>query len=160
MDNGIFLLLGSNQGDSRRNLSLAAGKIRESAGKIIRASSIYKTQPWGVTDQPDFYNQVLQIASAYSPEVLLQKLLAIETVMGRVRIEKWGPRIIDIDLLFYGSQVMHSATLELPHPGVPERRFTLLPLAEIAGEFVHPVIKKTIDALLKECRDGLDVQQV
>jgi 2-amino-4-hydroxy-6-hydroxymethyldihydropteridine diphosphokinase len=160
MNKGIFLLLGSNQGRPVENLALASEKIEKDAGKVMCRSSVYKSAAWGIEDQPDFYNQVLEIDSPYSPEALLEKLLDIEKGMGRIRLRKWGPRLIDIDLLFYGQQVRTTAALQLPHPGIPERRFTLLPLAEIAAEFVHPVSGKTIATLLGECKDLLRVEKV
>ena len=160
MNYGIFLLLGSNQGERSRNLGEAAGRIEKAAGKILARSALYKTAAWGLEDQPDFYNQVLELGSVFPPEVLLRKLQAIELEMGRVRIEKWGPRIIDIDILFYGDEVIDTPVLRLPHPGIPLRRFTLDPLAEIAPELRHPVLGKTMRELLEECEDPLRVQMV
>jgi len=160
MNNDIFLLLGSNQGKPVDHLAAAAEKIEEDAGKILARSSVYKTAAWGIREQPDFYNQVLQITSNYSPEVLLEKLLGIEQAIGRVRLQKWGPRIIDIDLLFYGQEVRNTTSLQLPHPGIPQRKFTLLPLAEITPDLRHPVSKKSIATLLAECTDTLSVEKI
>jgi len=156
----VFLLLGSNQGNSVGNLAIAREMIGQQAGKILMVSSLYKSAAWGKSEQPDFYNQVLEITSALPPETLLEKLLDIELQMGRIRIEKWGPRLIDIDLLFYGDEIRNTVALHLPHPGIPERKFTLLPLTEIAPGFVHPVIKKTITTLLAECHDPLMVEKL
>lgn len=157
MNDGIFLLLGSNQGDTLHNLAEAARRIGEEAGTIVARSSIYRTAAWGVPDQPDFHNQVLEIRSKYAPALLLEKLLAIEEEMGRVRGKKWGPRVIDIDILFFGRQVVNTDTLRIPHPGIPGRRFTLVPLAEIAPGLLHPLLHKTITTLLEECTDSLTV---
>jgi len=160
MNQGIFLLLGSNEGDRARNLAVAAESIEKDAGIILSRSSLYQSAAWGLEQQPDFYNQVLEIASPLSPETLLRKTQEIEHAMGRVRIERWGPRLIDIDLLFYGNQIRNTPALTLPHPGIPERRFTLVPLAEIAPNLVHPVLMKTVATLLKECEDKLRVEVV
>jgi 2-amino-4-hydroxy-6-hydroxymethyldihydropteridine diphosphokinase len=160
MNQDIFLLLGSNEGDAPRNLSLAAENIETSTGIILSRSSLYRSAAWGLEQQPDFYNQVLEVASPHSPETLLRKVLDIELAMGRVRIERWGPRLIDIDILFYGQQILSSPALTLPHPGIAQRKFTLVPLAEIAPNLVHPVLKKTMATLLKECEDTLRVELV
>jgi 2-amino-4-hydroxy-6-hydroxymethyldihydropteridine diphosphokinase len=160
MNQDIFLLLGSNEGDAPRNLSLAAENIETSTGIILSRSSLYRSAAWGLEQQPDFYNQVLELASPHSPETLLRKVLDIELAMGRVRIERWGPRLIDIDILFYGQQILSSPALTLPHPGIAQRKFTLVPLAEIAPNLVHPVLMKTMATLLKECEDTLRVELV
>ena len=155
MNNGIFLLLGSNEGDAAEDLRIAREKIEVAAGKIRARSSLYRSAAWGLTQQPDFLNQVLEIASALAPEALLETILGIEMSMGRVRKQKWGPRLIDIDLLFYGNEIRSTDALVLPHPGIPERKFTLLPLSEIAPDLVHPLLQKTVIELLRECNDPL-----
>src|SRR5690349_22735984 len=144
MNNGIFLLLGTNLGDRMANLSAARDYIQQNAGTIIKQSSIYKTAAWGKTDQPDFYNQAVVLDTALSPHELLDTVLGIENVMGRKREEKWGARLIDIDILFYGEMVVTKPQLTIPHPGIPHRRFVLQPMAEIAGEFIHPELRKTV----------------
>ena len=160
MKKGVFLLLGSNQGDPMTRLAEAATKIAEIAGKIRAASAVYRTEAWGLQHQPDFYNQVLWIETSHTSQTLLNELLAIEESMGRVRLQKWGPRIIDIDLLFYDQQVIDVPGLQLPHPGIPHRKFTLLPLSEVAPDFIHPVSGKNIRTLLEECTDPLRVEKV
>jgi 2-amino-4-hydroxy-6-hydroxymethyldihydropteridine diphosphokinase len=160
MKNGIFLLLGTNQGDRGKNLTAAKQRIEEHAGRTVRFSSAYKTAAWGNHEQPEFYNQVIEIQTTLSPHQLLAGVLAIELEMGRKRLEKWGPRIIDIDILFFNQQVIDTATLTLPHPRIPDRRFTLVPLAEIAPGFYHPVLQKNVTTLLEECQDDLPVVRV
>ena len=159
MNRGIFLLLGSNQGHPSAMLAEAAERIGKETGRIVARSDVYRSAAWGMQDQPDFYNQVLQTESPLDADDLLKKLLAIERAMGRVRAEKWGPRIIDIDILFYGEQVVNTSSLTVPHPGIADRKFTLLPLSQIAPDLVHPVLKKTIATLLRECPDPLDVNR-
>jgi 2-amino-4-hydroxy-6-hydroxymethyldihydropteridine diphosphokinase len=158
MNNGIFLLLGTNLGDRMANLSMARDYIQQNAGTIIKQSSIYKTAAWGKTDQPDFYNQAVVLDTALSPHELLDTVLGIENIMGRKREEKWGARLIDIDILFYGEMVVTTPQLAIPHPGIPNRRFVLHPMAEIAGEFIHPELRKTVGTLLKECSDHSAVE--
>ena len=156
----VFLLLGTNLGDRLQNLSAALQHIDARVGPLVRKSSVYSTAAWGHTDQPDFYNQVVETLPRLQAEALLQEVLNIERDMGRVRIKKWGERLIDIDVLFFGNLHIQGETLTVPHPQIPNRRFTLTPLAEIAGTMVHPVLNKTIDTLLKECTDPLPVTRL
>ena len=156
----IFLLLGSNQNDPLRQLKLAQTEINLIAEGEKGVSSIYRTAPWGITNQPEFYNQVLIIDSSLGPSALLAKLQAIEKKLGRIREEKWGPRIIDIDVLFYSDKIIETESLQIPHPGIPDRRFTLEPLNEIAPDFLHPVLKKKISTLLTECNDQSYVEKL
>jgi 2-amino-4-hydroxy-6-hydroxymethyldihydropteridine diphosphokinase len=154
----IFLLLGSNLGDRLQTISRAKRSIEALAGKIIKQSSPYQTEAWGNTDQDSFLNQVLEINSKHTPQVLLSLLLRVEAELGRERKEKWGPRTIDIDILFFGNTIMATPDLIIPHPAIADRRFTLIPLAEIAPDFVHPTLKKNCRQLLDECKDMLEVK--
>jgi len=154
MEGGIFLLLGSNLGDKLSNLEEAKNRI----GSVIRSSSVYATGAWGKTEQPEFLNQVIEIKSHLSPQELLQKILDIEIAMGRVRIEKWGSRSIDIDILFYKNQVIDEANLKVPHPEIRNRRFTLEPLNELAPDLI--IQDKTVHQLLEECKDPLPVKRL
>ena len=160
MNTNIFLLLGTNLGDRLDNLSIARAEIEVHVGKIIRASSIYRTAAWGKMDQPDFYNQVVCIESILNAQSILENILNIEKRMGRERLEKWGARVIDIDLLFIGDIQIDTLTLQVPHPEIPNRRFTLVPIAEIAHDFIHPSKQKRISELLDECPDHLPVEKV
>lgn len=159
MNEPIFILLGSNVGDCQANLLNARHEISRSIGKIITTSSVYKTAPWGNTHQPDFFNQVIGIDSTLSPDELLEGIQKIEKRLGRKREVKWGPRIIDIDILLWGARTMKTPRLTIPHPELPHRRFALLPLTEIAPEFLHPGEKKTIRELLEASTDPLKVEK-
>jgi 2-amino-4-hydroxy-6-hydroxymethyldihydropteridine diphosphokinase len=153
----LILLLGSNQGNSRALLRKAIDLLQFRIGKIETASSVYSTKAWGETDQPDFLNQVVVMPYTGTAINALEIVLNIEHEMGRVRFKKWGARIIDIDLLYYGDQVHHTSKLTLPHAALHLRRFTLVPLAEVLPDFIHPVLNKTQQQLLDECADRLEV---
>ena len=157
MKNGIFLLLGSNLGNRLVNLEFAKDHIAEDDIDIQLVSSIYSTKPWGVEDQPDFLNQVILIKTNHSPQALLAILLEIEQLAGRKRIEKWGPRQLDIDILFYNDEIVDTVELTIPHPELHLRRFTLVPLNEIASKLIHPVLKRNIAELLTDCPDKTQV---
>jgi len=158
--NTAFLLTGGNLGDRFQNLELAYKQIHQTCGQVSSASSIYKTAPWGVSEQPDFYNQALELQTFLAPDALMLALLSIEEKMGRKRAVKMGPRIIDIDILLMNDMIFNSSILTIPHPHLQERRFALTPLAEIAANVVHPVFKKTINELLHECTDTLAVYKI
>ncbi len=154
-----YLLIGGNLGNRSAYLQDARNRIEKDCGPIRHCSAIYQTAAWGLKDQPDFYNQALAVDTKLDAGDLMKQLLHIEETMGRTRLEKMGPRIIDLDILLIDDQVISSALLTLPHPALPERRFALLPLCEIAPDLLHPVLHKTIQQLLAECRDELDVQK-
>jgi 2-amino-4-hydroxy-6-hydroxymethyldihydropteridine diphosphokinase len=156
----VFLLLGSNLGDRKSNLEKASRLIEKQIGIIRQRSSLYETKPWGKADQPDFINQVLLLTSKYTPEQVLKTALTIEQELGRVRNEPWGARLIDIDLLYVENQILNSTNLTLPHPGIAQRRFVLEPLAEIAPDFIHPLLHKSHQQLLTACADPLTVQKI
>ncbi len=156
----VFLLLGSNLGDRPQVLEAAREAIGEQAGSIVSQSAVYETAPWGITDQPAFLNQVIEISTTLLPEDLLRIILNIEHDLGRVRYERWGARVIDIDILYFGQTVMDSARLTLPHPRIQDRRFVLAPLAEIAPGFLHPLLQKTSSKLLEECPDTSAVSKI
>lgn len=160
MNHPIYLLLGSNLGDNAAHLANARQLIQSACGPLLKASALYRTAAWGVTDQPDFLNQALLIQSALTPQALLQTILLIEQDIGRVRLQKWGARTIDIDIIFFDSLVVNSPELSIPHPEVQNRRFVLTPLAEIAGNVLHPVLKKTVNELLLTCPDTSPVEKV
>ena len=157
---GIYLLLGTNLGEREKNLAHAK-KLAEAAGiHVIHESSVYETAAWGIEDQPGFLNQVVEVETELSPLSLLEKLLAIEQEMGRVRKVKWGERLIDLDILYYNNEQMESERLNVPHPGIPDRRFTLVPLVELAADEIHPVLNKSQIELLEVCPDVLKVKKV
>lgn len=154
----IFLHTGSNLGDRGAHLKKAIEMIEVEIGPIEKASKVYRTKAWGLADQPDFLNQALEVKTVLSPMELLDKVLAIEEHMGRKRIKKWGQRLIDIDILFYGDIVLKSERLTIPHPYLHHRNFVLIPLLEIAPDFVHPGFKLSIEALSSRSEDSLGVE--
>lgn len=155
--NKAFLLIGGNSGDRKLNLALAVELITAKAGNILQQSHIYETAAWGITDQNAFLNQALFIETTLQPTELIDVLLDIEVSMGRIRTVKYGPRLIDLDIIYYNEEVIQTETLIIPHPAMQERRFVLVPLAEIAPSFMHPVLNKNNQQLLDGCPDKLEV---
>jgi 2-amino-4-hydroxy-6-hydroxymethyldihydropteridine diphosphokinase len=155
----VYLLLGSNLGDKQMFLRQAAVYIEEQIGAIVQQSSIYVTQSWGKTDAPDYLNQVLLVETQMQPDEVLTTVLNIELLLGRERREIWGSRTMDIDILFYDEAVISKRNLTIPHPHLHSRRFTLEPLAEIAPELLHPVLRKTVNELKSLLKDNLQVKK-
>lgn len=155
-----FLLLGSNLGDRRLHLQEAADLLQACCGKISRRSSIYETAAWGKEDQPPFLNQVVELETRLEAPALMKKILELEKQMGRRRREKFGPRTIDIDILFFENEIHLEEELRIPHPALPGRRFALVPLAELAPGFIHPELHKPVSDLLNTCTDPLRVRQL
>ncbi len=144
----VYLLLGSNLGNKKEILDKAIELLVEKVGTIVSQSKDYETKPWGVTDQPDFLNLAVSIHTHLKPLEILDQTQSIENQLGRVRKEKWGARLIDVDIMFYGNEIIDEPNLKIPHPLMQERDFALIPLAEIAPDFVHPVLGKTISELM------------
>lgn len=143
----VFIGLGSNIGNRDLNIEMALEKLQKKGVKILCYSSFYATKPYGYTDQPEFLNGVAEITTDLTPRCLLNLLLDIESELGRKRRIKWGPRIIDLDILFYDDLVIDEKGLTIPHPDLHNRRFVLEPLNEIDPEFIHPVLGKTVKEL-------------
>lgn len=139
-----YIALGSNLGDKEKNLRRALLLLTQQGVEVVRVSSFLSTEPYGVTDQPQFLNAVACVRTSLAPLALLDVLLATELAMGRVRLRHWGERNIDLDLLLYEDVVLDMSRLRLPHPDMQNRDFVLLPLAEIAPELKHPTLQKTI----------------
>ncbi|MCK5367443.1 MAG: 2-amino-4-hydroxy-6-hydroxymethyldihydropteridine diphosphokinase [Cyclobacteriaceae bacterium] len=157
---GIYLLLGSNLGNSREILKKAIVEIENDIGEIVKSSSVYKTKAWGIEDQPDFLNQVVEIESSHSPQIILKRANKIEEKLGRVRRIKWHSRIIDIDILYYGNEIVNTDKLVIPHPENQNRNFVLVPICEIAADLIHPALMFTQKEMLENCADKLDVKKI
>ena len=158
MMNTAFLLTGSNLGNREDQLEKARKLISGQCGIISRVSSLYETAPWGKTDQPAFLNQALLLQTEFDAPRLLRELLNVENSMGRIRHEKYGPRIIDIDILFFNDEIIKLPHLTVPHPEIQNRKFALVPMNEIAPGLVHPILNKTIKNLLSTSKDKLEVK--
>ena len=150
----VHIGIGSNLGNREENCKKAIGLLLENGITVTRLSSMIETEPWGVTDQHEFVNAAVETHTDLGPEELLVTLKKIESDMGRLPSAKWGPRLLDLDILFYDDLVMKTDDLEIPHPYIKERDFVLKPLAEIAPEKVHPVLKKTVSELLQSLQSS------
>jgi len=157
--NKTYLLLGSNMGNSKMQLTKAVKYIEKKIGPITRQSGLYATAAWGNTSQPDFINQVIVVESRLTALQTMEAILNIEKKMGRIRTVKNAPRIIDIDILFFNREIVELEHLAVPHPQIKNRRFVLVPLNELSPNLVHPVLKKTVHQLLAHCPDKLNVKK-
>ena len=155
--NKVYLLIGGNLGDVAATFSNTKKQIELQVGEIITSSSVYKTAAWGLENQPDFLNQVLHVNTDLTAHGVLKIILNIEADLGRMREIKNGPRIIDIDILFFNDEIINTENLRVPHLYLHQRNFTLAPLAEIAPDFFHPVLKRNMLQLLRESTDKLPV---
>ncbi len=144
----VYIGIGSNMGSREDNCKAAIRHLIDNGIKVLKHSSMIETEPWGVNDQPKFINMAVEVETGLGPEELLRLLKRIEVEIGRRPNSHWGPRVIDLDILLYNDLVLKTPELEIPHPGIADRYFVLKPLAEIAPEIIHPVIKKSIKDLL------------
>ncbi len=152
--NRVFLLTGSNLGESISLMNHAVHDIEEQIGRVVQLSHLYRSESWGYKSDGIFYNQCIEVETDYNPHEILDIILSIEMEMGRVRTETgYSDRKIDIDILFYGEEQINDPTLTLPHPRFHLRKFAIVPMNEIAGNFMHPVFGKTVTELLAECTD-------
>ena len=156
----LILHLGSNLGYKDINLELARVMISNHIGAIIKSSSVYESEAWGVKDQESFLNQALIIATELEPLEVLDSIKLIESKMGRKKVLRWGPRIIDIDILFYSDDIIDIPHLKIPHTQLSNRNFVLQPLLELCPDKLHPELGKTIRVLAEECEDLLAVQKI
>lgn len=156
-----YLLLGGNLGDREGNLKRAIELLNEKIGKVIAVSSLYETAAWGKTDQAAFLNQAVGLHTSLSAVEVLDLALSIEQELGRVRKDKWGERLIDIDLILFGDQIINIPDkLQVPHPHMQNRKFVMEPLAEIAPEVIHPVLGDTVLAICRNIADPLEVKKI
>jgi 2-amino-4-hydroxy-6-hydroxymethyldihydropteridine diphosphokinase len=155
-----YLLLGSNLGDREARLTQARHDLAATTGHITAASALYETAAWGLEDQPAFLNQVLAVETELSAPALLAACLAAEQQQQRERLVRWGARTLDVDILFFGQEIISTPSLTIPHPALPGRRFALVPLAEVAPQLMHPELHCTVAELLAACPDMLEVNRL
>lgn len=159
--NKVFLEIGGNQGNRLANIHKAIDLINKQIGNVIQQSSVYEAPPWGFESEQWFYNQVLVLESELTSGQILKGLLGIEKKLGRIRHQqKYCSRTMDIDILFFNNEVIDNPELEVPHPRLHQRLFVLQPLSEIAPNFVHPALKKSISELLMICEDKSECKRV
>lgn len=157
----VYMLLGSNLGDREMMMQQAVERIEAEIGVISARSAYYETEPWGNTDQPPFINMAIAVRTLMPPLEVLETALNIENSLGRKRLVRWGSRTIDIDLIFYADDIIAiEDKLYIPHPEMQNRRFVLEPLAEIAADYIHPVLKKSIKELLQSLTDITSVEKI
>lgn len=156
--NRVFLGLGGNIGNLSLNFRTAKDLLDKKCGRIVRSSSVYRTPPWGFESENSFLNQVIELETMIRPEKIMEEILGIEKELGRVRTPgKYTSRTIDIDILYYNNLKINNPELVIPHPMISVRKFVLVPLSEIAPDFIHPVFQKTNYRLLQECKDESEV---
>ena len=147
----VYIGIGSNLGSRKENCEKAVNLLSRKGIKVLKCSSFYETEPWGIKEQPKFINAAVEAETDLKPEKLLKTIKGIESDLGRGSGIRWGPRLIDLDILLYNDLVVKTNNLEIPHPGVKNREFVLKPLSEIAPDKIHPVLKKSIESLFLEC---------
>jgi 2-amino-4-hydroxy-6-hydroxymethyldihydropteridine diphosphokinase len=157
----VFLGIGGNTGNKHENFDKVYTFIKNELGDIIKRSSVYETPPWGFESEENFWNQVIIVETQFSPEKLLKNIAQIENRFGRERVKgKYTSREMDIDILYFDDLIMNIEKLTIPHPQISNRLFVLLPLAEIAPEFVHPLLRLNSSQMLKNCSDSSTIKKV